>query len=78
MATILEEAETESGDRISTVETAGGDELLMNLDVAVCGLAELFSSLDRELREGWTLSDAWYYEQIRALKQKCVLVHHTS
>ena len=68
IAIILEESEAPGGDRIASIRTVRGEEVMFNVDKAVCGLADLFSELDQELREGWTLNGSWFEDALHRLR----------
>lgn len=68
MAIILEESECPCGDRIASIETKRKEEVVINVDKAVCALSDLFSELDNEIREGWVVNVSWYEDALRHLR----------
>jgi hypothetical protein len=69
---ILEESENLKLDRIATVRTKRGEEVLINVDQAVIALANFFSDLGNEHRGGWTLNVGWYEGEVRKLHNASV------
>ncbi len=65
---ILEEAENTKLERIATVRTKRGEEMRLNVDKAICALADLFSDIGNEARGGWTLNAGWYDEALGRLR----------
>lgn len=69
-AVILEESENLQLNRIATVRTKRGEEVLINVDAAVCALADLFSDIDNEHRGGWVLAVGWYADALSRLRRQ--------
>lgn len=73
MSKILEEAENLQLDRIATVQTARGEEYSINVDKAVCALADLLCEYDNEKRFGWELEGPWFEGELRKLRSASVV-----
>ena len=73
MAIIVEEAENPKLERMATVQTQRGDEFIINVDQAVCAIADLFSDLANEQRFGWHLNPAWYQQRVTRLRAVCTI-----
>lgn len=73
MTRILEESKRIDGDRIATVQTPRG-ELLINVDKAVCGLAEFIMEHDHEKRMGWDLGTGWYEDMLKRIRERSSVV----
>lgn len=67
MAEILEESENTSMDRIATVRTSRGEEVIINVDATIKKIADLWSDHKNERRAGWTLTEVWYKDSVQSV-----------
>lgn len=72
MAKILEESETPDGTRVATVKTDRGEEMLVNVDRAVCALAESLSNIANEKRMGWDIAAPYYHDEFEQIRRQAV------
>lgn len=68
MSFIIEESENLKLERIATVQTNRGKEYIINIDKAVCALADLMCDYENERHFGWDLETPWFEDQLRTLR----------
>jgi hypothetical protein len=69
---ILEASENLNGHQMMTVQSSRGEEYVIDADVAVKALAQLFSDYDNEKRFGWQLGVGWFDPEIKKLRASVV------
>jgi len=64
---IIEESENLQLERIATVLTIRGSEYFINVDKAICCIAEMREKIIHENQMGWSLTGEYYKQQVENL-----------